>query len=185
MISTRAQVLFTVFMLFMSVLLMGQSQAELVFSAENDSVEHPVQLPPQAMTLLVNDKQDFPDGPPHDLHCNDKEKSVDNWEDAIPQILCTKLPLSSASDKDYLVIGVGGLRGAHIIPFWIIHQSANGATLLFKDRSDDLTILPNRYHGYRKLEVIRVFQAGAIIVTDRYRFDGSKYVRFSSHETHN
>ena len=111
---------------------MGQNRTTLYFSAESNSVQHPVQLPPQAMTLLVNDKQDFPDGPPRDLQCTDKEKPVDNWEDAIPQILCAKLPLSSTSDKDYLVIGVGGLRGAHIIPFWIIHQGSNDATLLFK-----------------------------------------------------
>lgn len=185
MLSTHAQAVITTFILSTSVLVMGQGQAGLVFSAENDSVQHPVQLPAQAVTLLVNDQQDFPEGRPADLHCTGKENYPGYGKDPMPQILCTKLPLSSASGTDYLVIGTGSLAGAHIVPFWIIHQGSNGATLLFKDRSDDLTVLPTRYHGYPELEVIRVFQAGATIVTDRYRFDGIEYVRFSSRETHN
>src|SRR3982750_2563957 len=64
------------------------------------------------------------------------------------QILCTTLRLSASSGTDYLIIGVGTLRGAHIVPFWIVHESVNGPEVLFKTRSDALTILSSTHNGY-------------------------------------
>jgi len=152
----------------------------MTFSSEGDPFKHPVQLPPEALTLLTSDKEAFPDGSPKGFRCNDQEQ-FDNSGEPKAQILCTTLPLSSAQGTNYLVVGVGSLRGAHIVPFWLIHQSNGKASILFKTVADDLTVLPNSYNGYREIEAIWIYEAGARIETDRFRFKGNTYKRISTH----
>ena len=83
------------------------------------------------------------------------------------------------------MLGSGSLTGAHILPFWIIHQDSAGVSVLFKTRADGLSIRPVRYNHYREVEVDWVLQTGAVVTTKRYRFNGKGYVEFFSRETHN
>jgi hypothetical protein len=161
-------------------------QRDLDFSAEMDSVENPAQLPPDAMKLLLSDKVDFPNGENDAFRCTDREHPPAIAGEPEDQILCTALPLSSSPGKDYLVIGVGRLSGAHIVPFWIIHVGPDGPILLFKTRSDALSIRSRKYRGYGELVATFIFgAAGATIRDERYRFDGKRYKLFSAQETHN
>jgi hypothetical protein len=145
--------------LLLAAVPMQQRSMPESFSSKTEALKHPVQLPKEVLTLLATDTEDFPHG--------------------------SKLPLFSVKGSDYLIIGVGSLRGAHIVPFWIFHQGSSGTSLLFKTRSDDLTVLTRSYNGYPELESTWIYQAGGRIVTERYRFNGKTYVRFSTRETHN
>lgn len=167
---------------FSAGLCFGQTPAQsLSFSSEDERVSDFVQLPQNVLVLLLNDKDDFPDGPPSNLHCEDHEQAGDEPR---PEILCRRLPLSSRSGESYLVIGVGGLRGAHIVPFWLFHQDDLGASLLFKTRSDRIEITPERFNGYPEVRSTWVEGAGATIVTDSFRFNGKTYVRYHRQTQH-
>lgn len=158
---------------------------ELTFSADIDSIHNPVQLPSDALTLLKKDKDDFPNGASEHLRCSDHDEYPSQGNAPREQILCTTLPLSSASGTDYLIIGVGALRGAHILPFWIIHKEAGGPVLLFKTRADALTILPSAHNGHRDLVATFIFGAGATIHDEHFLFDGKTYKLLPTEETHN
>jgi hypothetical protein len=122
-----------------------RTTASLSFSSEDETVANFVQLPQTVLALLLNDKEDFPNGPPSNLSCEDHEQP---GPEPRPELLCGKLTLSSQTGTDYLVIGVGDLRGAHIVPFWLFHQDTNGASLLLKTRSDQIEIMSKRFNGY-------------------------------------
>jgi hypothetical protein len=156
----------------------------LSFNADTDSVQNAVQLPADARALLTSDREDFPNGTPKHLRCSGIEHPPKAGEPE-EQLLCTTLHLSSSSGKDYLVIGVGGLRGAHIVPFWIIHQGPHEPAIVFKTRADALTILSSVHNGYAELVATFMYEAGARIRDERYRFDGKSYKLFSSRETRN
>jgi hypothetical protein len=169
--------------LFSSVgLCFGQRPlVSLSFSSDDEKVADFVQLPERILALLLNDKDDFPDGPPSNMHCEDHEQAGDGPR---PEILCRRLPLSSGTGENYLVIGVGDLRGAHIVPFWLFHQDDRGASLLFKTRSDQLEITPKRFNGYAEVRSTWIEGAGATIVTDSFRFNGKTYVRYHRQTQH-
>jgi hypothetical protein len=158
-----------------------QTLGSLSFSSEEDRVADSVHLPESVRALLLNDKEDFPDGPPANLHCEDHEGA---GPEPRPEILCRKLALSSQAGTDYLVIGVGDLRGAHIVPFWLFHQDDSGASLLLKTRSDRIEITPKRFNGYAEVRSTWIQGAGSNIVTDSYRFNGKTYVRYRRETQH-
>ena len=137
------------------------------------------------MALLLTDKKDFPDGAPPNLRCNTHESTGILSENPAPQLLCGIVPLSSKTGTDYLVLGDGTLVGAHILPFWIFHQDSSGVSLLFKTRSDSLDITTRKHNGYRDLESTWILQTGRTVHTERYQFNGKRYMKFSSHNTHN
>ncbi|MGF7183559.1 hypothetical protein [Tunturiibacter psychrotolerans] len=155
-------------------------QHELTFSAEINSIHNPVQIPSDALTVLKNDKDDFPNGASEHLRCSDHEKNEPS-----EQILCTTLPLSSSPGTDYLIIGVGDLRGAHIVPLWIIHTEIGTPVLIFKTHADTLTILPSAHKGHRDLMATFIFGAGTTIQYEHFLFDGKSYKLSSTKETHN
>lgn len=169
-------------LLFSGVLCFAQAPAHpLSFSSEDGRVRDFIQLPQNVLAILLNDKDDFPDGPPSNLHCEDHERAGDATG---PEILCRTLPLSSRAGQNYLVIGAGDLRGAHIVPFWLFHRDDRGASLLFKTRSDQIEIIPRRFNGYAEIRATWIEGAGATMVTDSFRFNGRTYVRFRRQTQH-
>jgi hypothetical protein len=151
----------------------------LSFSSEDQRVSQFVNLPKNVLALLLNDKEDFPDGPPTNVHCEDHEQAGDGPR---PEILCRKL--SSKTGANYLVIGVGDLRGAHIVPFWLFHQDGSKASLLLKTRSDAIEILSKQFNGHAEVRSTWVQDAGGTLVTDSFRFDGKAYVRYRRNTRH-
>jgi len=160
----------------------GQRPAQsLSFSSEDERVADFVQLPQSVLVLLLSDKEDFPNGDAANLRCEDHEQAGDEPR---PEILCRRIPVSSQPGENYLVMGVGGLRGAHIVPFWLFHRDDHGASLLFKTRSDQLAITPKMFNGYAEIRSTWIMGAGATIVTDSFRFDGKSYVRYHRQTQH-
>lgn len=115
------------------------------FSSEDDRVEDFVQLPSDVLNLVLQDKESFPDR--SSVRCEDHEQTGDKPR---PEILCRKV-LLSGHGEDYLVMGVGDLRGAHIVPFWLLHKDEKGAALIWKTASDQIEITPNRFNGYKEV----------------------------------
>jgi hypothetical protein len=173
---------FAVLTLFTSLsLCFGQKPTQsLSFSSEDERVADFVKLPQSVLVLLLSDKDDFPDGPSN-VHCEDHEQAGDEPR---PEILCRRVPLSSQLGENYLVIGAGGLRGAHIVPFWLFHLDGHGASLLFKTRSDQIEIAQKCFNDYAEVRSTWFQGAGATIVTDSFRFDGKKYVRYHRQTQH-
>jgi hypothetical protein len=63
-----------------AALCLGQrTPGTLSFSSEDERVANFVQLPLSVLTLLLNDKEDFPNGPPANLHCEDHEEAGLNY----------------------------------------------------------------------------------------------------------
>jgi hypothetical protein len=153
----------------------------ITFHADAAALEHPIELPADAVAAIAADKSEFPDGPPRDLGCKSHERYPHK---PAGQLLCTKLLLSHDSATSYLIVGVGSLRGAHIVPYWIVRRTSRGYALVFKARCDSLAVLSDRYKGYRELEATWIQQSGANNLVVRYRFDGKSYVKFSSQQTH-
>jgi len=120
-------------------------------------------------------------GMPPNLHCEPHEQVANEPQ---PQILCRKLSLSSEPGDDYLIIGVGGLPGAHIVPLWLFHRNGNDVSRLLKTRSDQIEILPKRFNGYAEGRSTWIEGAGSTIVTDSFRFDGKRYVRQTRQTQH-
>jgi hypothetical protein len=173
--SSIIELLAALILLSSSCVCFGQHSVEsLSFSSEDEKVANFVQLPQEILSLLVNDKEDFPDSEAPSLHCEGHEEPTPEPQ---PQILCRTVPLSSQTGADFLVIGVGGLRGAHIVPFWLFHQDGNRAPLLLKTRSDQIEITPKRFNGHAEVRSTWIQGAGATIVTDTFRFNGKIYVR--------
>jgi hypothetical protein len=155
-------------------------ETPITFPADTAALDHPVEAPTSVLTAITTDKDEFPDGPPRKLRCRSHEGYP---QKPAPQLLCTRLSLSRVSAATYLIVGVGSLRGAHIVPFWIVRRAARGDSVVFKAKCDALAVLTNRDKGYRELEATWITQSGASILTARYRFDGKAYVKFSSQET--
>lgn len=153
----------------------------LSFSSEDERVADFVKLPDSVLALLLTDKEDFPDGPPSNMHCEDHEQATTEIR---PEILCRRIPLSSQSGEDFLVIGVGGLRGAHVVPFWLFHRGSTGTSLLLKTRSDQIEVTPKRLNGYAEVRSTWIEGAGATIVTDSFRFNGKTYARYRRQTQH-
>jgi hypothetical protein len=152
----------------------GQRLASLSFSSEDQTVADFVQLPKSILALLLSDKEDFPDRSSSTVQCQDREH-LDG--EPRPEILCRRLPLSSQPGENCLVIGVGDLRGAHTVPFWLLHHDRRGDSLLLKTRSDRIEIGPKHFNGYAEVKSTLIEGAGATIVTDSFHFDGTKYAR--------
>lgn len=163
--------------LFLSIgVCSGQkAAASFSFSSEDDKITDMVQIPDSVRHVLLSDDEDFPNGQQKNLHCDDHE-SADSG--SAPVILCKKLGSSAQAGDVYLVIGVGSLRGAHILPFWIIRQDANGASLLFKTRSDGLDVSPKQFNGLPQIESFWIMNGGHALYTDSFRFDGKKFARY-------
>lgn len=182
MFAIRKQFLFTT-LFMLSLGCFGQTPTHtLSFSSDTDNVPNFVQLPQDVLRLLLNDREDFPSGQPLVERCENREQAGSH--PIRPEILCTKVHISSQSGDNYLIIGVGGLRGAHIVPFWLFHHDAKGASLLLKTRSDQIDIIPTQFQGYAEIRSTWIMGAGATTVTDSFRFNGLKYVRFHRQMQH-
>ena len=157
------------------------SSKSMSFSSEDNKVADFVRLPESVLVALTNDKQDFPDGMSQNLQ---RERHEQVGDEPRPEILCRRLSLSSEPGENYLIIGVGGLRGAHIVPFWLFHRSHDTVSLLLKTRSDQIDILPKQFNGYAEVRSTWIQRAGTTIITDSFRFNGEKYVRHNRQTQH-
>ncbi|HEV2136817.1 MAG TPA: hypothetical protein VGR47_21535 [Terracidiphilus sp.] len=143
------------------------------FSAEDEGVQRPAAIPQSVLDILAKD-----DGVRNLMEDEDPPlKSIPaSWFSA------SEVHLAGPNEKDLIVVGVGELRGANVVTFWVFRPVAGGYELVLTGASHDLAVKKTRWKGYREIEL-----SGATAVeffSTTFRWDGTKYVNFreESHE---
>jgi hypothetical protein len=92
----------------------------------------------------------------------------------------SEIHLDGPNEIDLIVVGTGGLRGAHIVPFWVFRKKQTGYELVLATGGDALSVLKTRWKGFRDINGYGIGLAGAEITTVTYRFDGQRYQEFKT-----
>lgn len=137
----------------------ANTNEQFIFSAEDEVVEQPAPLADSAIEAITRIEE------------TPRRNNVDR-----ENLMASAIHLSRADESDLIVIGKGYLRGAHVVPFWVLRRTNQGYDVLLATTSDGLKILNARQKGYRTIEVYNV-NAG-VVFTTTYGFDGSRYQRF-------
>jgi hypothetical protein len=138
------------------------------FSAEDESVNHPAEIPAVVFAILAKDET---------VHrvLRNQDISVANlpasWFSA------AQAQLGGAGEKDFIVAAEGPLMGANISPFWVFIHDSRGYKLVLSISVHDLVVKRTRSHGYKDLELDAM--TASTITTARFRFDGNEYKKFS------
>jgi hypothetical protein len=81
--------------------------------------------------------------------------------------------LRGEAASDLVVQGEDRLLGANVTTFWVFLQTPSGPKLVLTLPAHDLTIMPTRWHGYRKIAAAAATAVRAWSTT--FCFDGSRY----------
>ncbi len=139
------------------------------FSAEDDTVNRPVDVPEGVLQILRRDERVR-------LYLEAEEKSPEELTTA--SFLASQIHLDGVDEVDLIVIGEDRLRGANVVVFWIFRKSPQGYKLILKVAAHDLEVLNTRWKRFRN---IRIFSLTAgTISTVVFRFDGKKYQEYQS-----
>lgn len=134
----------------------AQPHEQTRFSSEEEAVSHPVSVPNRVVQLL----KEAGAGKPEGLRTA--------WLQA------SEIHLGRRREADLIVMGVGGLRGANIVPFWVFIRKDRRYKLGLHVRADALNVLESRTKGYRDIRTLLISMKG--VYTRTWRFDGQKYV---------
>ena len=134
------------------------------FSSEDSGLAKPVAAPSPIIMMIRSD--------PHVLNAL-KAQHLSADELPVAWISTSEIHLHSAAETDYLVMGVGHLRGANIVPFWIFSPTKNGFRLILHESAGDLKILSTRTQNYRDIQLDAIIRGA--VSTLHYRFDGTAY----------
>lgn len=148
------------------------TQAEQVdFSTEGD-VQVNITLPPEIRKALEQDQ-----------FVRETLEASSPAPSSIPAgwTECALIHLSSAAERDYIVIGQEDLAGAHATHFWIYRETPQGVKLVLFALADGLSIQRRKSNGLRE---ILTSSFTAVSITDtKFYFNGTKYVRSSRRRT--
>jgi hypothetical protein len=132
------------------------------FSAEDESVQHPVEIPEAVLAIISKDESTR-----NTLEVEGKSQLPKNWLSA------SEVHLAESNEQDIVVMAVGLLRGANITTFWLFRPARGGYEMLLDAPVHDLIIKNSRSNGYRDIELL---SATAVTVsTVILRFDGKAY----------
>lgn len=156
-------------------LILGQRRAQKIparessieqrtFSVEDESVKHPVPVPPKILRILAKDSA-----------IQEILKNLDRSADALPTswFLASEVHLNAPDERDLVVIGQGPSLGANVTMFWIFRPKHEDYELIFNTSAHNLSVKETRSSGYRDVEATAA--TGVRVVTVRYRFDGTIY----------
>jgi hypothetical protein len=138
------------------------------FSAEDDSVHKPAEIPQDVMTILKKDK--WVDNILEDENMA-PDKLPSSWFSA------SAIHLGSAKKLDFVVVGEPPLLGANTATFWVFLASSRGYELALKIPAHDLQIKNTRRNGYRDIEASA--ESAVTFYSALFRFDGKGYVKRS------
>jgi hypothetical protein len=138
------------------------------FSAEDEAVQHPVEIPEDAWKLLQADES--------------VRNSLEGEKLSVEQLprswfSAAAVHLHDAATSDLIVEGEGLLRGANVNPFWVFVRTGKGLKLAMMIPAHDLILGSQRYRGYKMIEAASM--NCCTVFTWRLRFDGERYVKAS------
>ncbi len=146
----------------------GATPEQLHFSAEDEKVERPINIPEGVAAILRNDKDvraSLNDEPP-----SATDQLPPSWFSA------SVVHLDGAGEKDIVVMATGTLTGANVTTFWVFRATNRGYELAFKAYAHDLIVTNKRWKGYRIIETDSM--TAVLIRTARYRLEGGQYTVF-------
>lgn len=143
----------------------GKTKEQSLFTSEEASVERKAVLPAAAVEAIRQSVSSAPN------ELNPKD------------LLASAVHLDGSTEEELVVIGVGGLRGAHNVPFWVLQQTNQTYRVLLDARGDGLKILNTTWQGYRVIEIYNLIARD--LQTTTYRFDGERYRRFGKTSSSN
>ncbi len=147
----------------------AQSSERQHFSAEGDITKEPVSVPKSVLTILAKDKH--VQGLLEDENIQ-PEKIPSSW------FLAGTVHLSSHPKTDLVVMGVGPLRGANVVTFWVFCATVHGYELVLTAPAHDLIVKNTRWKGH--YEITLMSATAKEVFTVWYRFDGKRYVEYKS-----
>jgi len=138
------------------------AQEQVDFGADEEKLDRPVIVPEEVVqTIRQIDK-----APPDEL--------PSGW------LLASEIHLDGPNEIDMIVMGTGGLRGAHAVPFWVFRKKQASYELVLATGGDGLSVLKTRWKGLREINAFGIGLAGAEITTTTFRFDGQRYKKFQT-----
>lgn len=169
MLFSRLMKSFVIVLVLIPVSLTASARAEgtetkreqTIFSSEADSVERPSKLPKAAFEAIRLDA-----------------KSVHSHRDVeIPYgaLVASEIHLNGDGEVFLIVVGVGRpLRGANVVPFWVLRKANQGYEVLLGSGGGTLEVLETKTNGFR---VINVYTPATLNTCDAitYVWDGAKY----------
>ena len=137
---------------------------QLVFSAEDESVREPSNLPDEVKPVLSSDD---------DVRSLLEEKGIPASKLPATWFSAGRVHLRNRNIDDLIVVGEGPVKGANVTTFWLFTPGANGLQLALKVFSHTLLLKDDRTRGLREIEsrsasAVEVFRVS-------YRYDGLQY----------
>jgi hypothetical protein len=142
------------------------------FSAEDENVNHPVEIPAEVLALLAKDE---------------RVQNVLKDENIAPASLpaswfsAAQVHLGSKNEQDLVVASKGPIVGGNISPFWVFIHDGSGYKLALSISVHDLVVKRTRSRGYRNLEIDGM--TASTITSANFRFDGNEYKESSERTT--
>lgn len=152
-----------------------ETKEQLVFSAQDATVEHAVPVPDAAFAILVRDEGLaglFDEGVPMTTR-----SVLRSWFSA------STVHLDGTDEKDLIVMGIGRVRGANGTTFWIFRPKGTGFELIVAGAvAHTLRIMQTRTNGYHDIDTL---SATAVeVTTNHLRFRDGVYKLASSEVEH-
>ena len=142
---------------------------QLHFSAEDETVQRPADIPQDAWKILQKD--------------SDVQNVLDYDNLTVEQLprswfLASTVHLDGPQESDLVVIARSELSGANVTTFWLFIQTPKGMKLVLTAPAHDLFIKSSRSHGHRDIKMFALTAIRIISVT--FHYDGNKYQKSSS-----
>jgi hypothetical protein len=142
----------------------GPGHEQTHFSAEDESVMHPIVLPGEALRLIEED--------PFVVEAL-KSQAPATTQVPAGWLMASGVHLAGTDENDIVVVAAGLLSGANVTTFWVLRPADRGYELLLTAPAHDLVIKRTRSKGYKNIEFL---SATAVEVsTVSLRFDGRRY----------
>jgi hypothetical protein len=142
------------------------AQEQRHFSAEDEGVKEPVPVPQTVFEIL-------------------KQNSLVTEALSNENLSPDKLPvtwfsasfvhLKDAQEDDLVVIGIGPLRHANTVTFWVFRHVDGNDQLILTVMGHDLRILDHRTMDFNDIEASAISQQK--VATINFEFDGKEYIR--------
>lgn len=150
----------------------GKSKEQLLFSAEDETFDHPLPIPRGVLEILRKDTQVL-------QYLEAVKKSPDELTGR--PFLASQVHLDGPDELDLIVMGIDRLRGANVATFWVFRSLNNQFELVLKITAHGLRVETSRWKGLRNIEAGTV--TGSKVYIDVHKFDGTRYKLYHSKST--